>query len=93
MRINKIFEEVKKSKRNNLTELESREILDYYKIPLVRGKVIQTINEAKQFIEKIGYPVVLKVISHNESLLLLFVRLVYPNQPLSSHQAPEYQVG
>jgi acyl-CoA synthetase (NDP forming) len=63
MKINKIFEKVKKSNRNNLTELESREILEHYKIPLVKGKIIKTIDEAKKFIEKIGYPVVLKVVS------------------------------
>jgi len=58
-----IFEKVKNSRRNNLTELESREILNYYKIPLVKGEVVKTIKGAKKFIEKIGYPVALKVIS------------------------------
>ena len=58
-----IFKKVKNSRRNNLTELESREVLNYYKIPLVGGEVIKTIEEAKKFIEKIGYPIVLKVIS------------------------------
>ena len=58
-----IFKKVKNSRRNNLTELESREVLNYYKIPLVKGEVIKTIEEAKKFIEKIGYPIVLKVIS------------------------------
>jgi len=58
-----IFRRVKNSRRNNLTELESREILNYYKIPLVKGEVVKTIKGAKKFIEKIGYPVALKVIS------------------------------
>jgi len=58
-----IFEKVKNSRRNNLTELESREILNYYKIPLVKGKVVKTIEGAKKFIEKTGYPTVLKVVS------------------------------
>lgn len=62
-----IFKKVKNSRRNNLTELESREVLNYYKIPLVRGEVIKTIEEAKKFIEKIGYPIVLKVISRQIS--------------------------
>jgi len=58
-----IFRRVKNSRRNNLTELESREILNYYKIPLVKGKVVKTIEGAKKFIEKTGYPTVLKVVS------------------------------
>lgn len=58
-----IFKKVKNSRRDNLTELESREVLNYYKIPLVRGEVIKTIEEAKKFIEETGYPAVLKVIS------------------------------
>ena len=58
-----IFSKIKKLKRSNLTELEAREVLNYYKIPLVKGEVVKTIEEAKKFIEKIGYPVVLKVVS------------------------------
>jgi acetyl-CoA synthetase (ADP-forming) len=58
-----IFESVRKKKRKNLTELESREILEYYKLPLVRGKLIKSIEESKRFIDEVGYPVVLKVVS------------------------------
>jgi len=58
-----IFESVRKKKRRNLTELESREILEYYKLPLVRGKIIKSIEESKKFIDEVGYPVVLKIVS------------------------------
>jgi acetyl-CoA synthetase (ADP-forming) len=58
-----IFESVRKKKRRNLTELESREILEYYKLPLVRGQIIKSIEESKKFIDEVGYPVVLKVVS------------------------------
>jgi len=58
-----IFESIKRKRRNNLTELEAREVLDYYGIPIVRGQVIKSIEEAKTFVEKTSYPVVLKVIS------------------------------
>jgi acetyl-CoA synthetase (ADP-forming) len=58
-----IFEFVRKKKRRNLTELESREILEYYKLPLVRGNLIKSIEESKRFIDEVGYPVVLKVVS------------------------------
>jgi len=63
MKPNKIFESIKRKKRNNLTESESREVLNYYKIPLVKAEVIKTLKGAKKFVEKIGYPVVLKVVS------------------------------
>jgi acetyl-CoA synthetase (ADP-forming) len=63
MPLKKIFEEIRRKRRTNLTELESREVLTHYGIPIVRGQVIKTIEEAKSFIEKIGYPVVLKVLS------------------------------
>ena len=58
-----IFEAIKRKRRKNLTELESREILGYYKIPLVKGKIVKSLKEAKKFVEKVGYPVVLKVVS------------------------------
>jgi acetyl-CoA synthetase (ADP-forming) len=63
MKPKQIFEEIRMKRRNNLTELETREILAHYGIPIVRGQVIKTIEEAKVFVEKTGYPVVLKVLS------------------------------
>jgi acetyl-CoA synthetase (ADP-forming) len=58
-----IFKKVKNSRRNNLTEFEARQILDYYNIPVVKGDIVKSIEEAKKFVEKNGYPVVLKVVS------------------------------
>lgn len=63
MSIERIFEKVKKSRRNNLTEKESREVLEYYNIPVVKGDIVKSIESGKKLIEKIGYPVVLKVVS------------------------------
>ncbi|MBD3155861.1 MAG: acetyl-CoA synthetase [Candidatus Aenigmarchaeota archaeon] len=63
MRPQKIFDKVRKEGRNNLTELESRKILEYYRIPVVRGTVIQEIKDAISFANKFGYPLVLKVVS------------------------------
>ena len=63
MKLSEIFDRVKKSRRNNLTELESREVLEYYNIPVVKGEIVKSIESAKQFIEKIHYPVALKVVS------------------------------
>ena len=58
-----IFKKVLASKRNNLTELESREVLDSYKIPLVRSNFCKTVEEAVTAGKKIGFPVVMKVVS------------------------------
>ena len=63
MKPKEIFERVKGKKRNNLTELESREVLTHYGISLVKGEIIKTIEDAKKFVDRIGYPVVLKVLS------------------------------
>jgi acetyl-CoA synthetase (ADP-forming) len=63
MSLKEIFKKVKKSRRNNLTELEAREVLTHYKIPVVEGEVVRTIESAKKFVERSGYPVVLKVVS------------------------------
>jgi acetyl-CoA synthetase (ADP-forming) len=63
MKPKQLFEEIRRKRRNNLTELEAREILTYYGISIVKGQVIKSIEEAKSFVEKVGYPVVLKVLS------------------------------
>jgi len=63
MKPQQIFDQLKKEKRKNLTELESREILKYYGIPVVEGIVIQQIEDAVNFAQKYGYPLVLKIVS------------------------------
>lgn len=63
MKPQQIFDQVRRDNRNNLTELESREVLKYYQIPVVEGIVAKDTNEAIDFAEKNGYPVVLKVVS------------------------------
>ncbi len=63
MKSQQIFDQLKKEKRKNLTELESREILKHYGIPVVEGIVIQQIEDAVNFAKKYGYPLVLKIVS------------------------------
>jgi len=53
----------KKNKRKNLTEYESRQVLEKYKIPLARAELAKNPEHAAKFAKKIGYPVVLKIIS------------------------------
>jgi len=58
-----IFKQVRKDKRKALTEQEAREVLKFYKIPVVKGKVAKTIGQAKEFADDMGYPLVLKIVS------------------------------
>ncbi|HDM05879.1 MAG TPA: acetyl-CoA synthetase [Candidatus Aenigmarchaeota archaeon] len=63
MKPKEIFKRVKRAKRKNLTEAEAREVLKFYRIPLVEAEIVKNLEEAKSFVKKVGYPVVLKVIS------------------------------
>jgi acetyl-CoA synthetase (ADP-forming) len=59
----KLFKKIKAQRRNNLTEWESIQILQFYKIPLAKAELAKNINETLKIAKKIGYPVVLKVCS------------------------------
>ncbi len=63
MKPQQIFDQARKENRNNLTELESREILKYYRIPVVEGIVVQQIEDALAFAQRYGYSLVLKIVS------------------------------
>jgi len=63
MKPKEIFKKVKKQGRKNLTEFESRMVLEHYKIPLTKAGIAKTTEEAVEIAEKIGFPVVLKIIS------------------------------
>jgi len=63
MKVREILKRVMNSKRKNLTEFESREILSYYEIPVIEGEIVKNLENAKKMIERIGYPIVLKVVS------------------------------
>jgi acetyl-CoA synthetase (ADP-forming) len=58
-----IFKKVKREKRKNLLEFEAREILEHYKIPVAKWKLVKKVKEAIAFSKKIGFPVVLKIVS------------------------------
>jgi len=49
--------------RKVLTEIESKEIFKAYGIPVVDGQLARTREEAVTVAEKIGFPVVLKIVS------------------------------
>jgi acetyl-CoA synthetase (ADP-forming) len=63
MKPKEIFETVKKEGRKNLSLAEAIEVLKYYKIPFVRGKIVNNIKDAITYAKKIGFPVVLKIVS------------------------------
>jgi acetyl-CoA synthetase (ADP-forming) len=58
-----IIKRIKAQKRSNLTEYESRQILQFYKIPLAKAELAKNEDEALALAKKIGYPVVLKICS------------------------------
>lgn len=63
MRLKDLFEKTKLYGRTNLTESESREVLECYKIPVIKGEIVSSIEEAVNAARKISYPVALKVAS------------------------------
>jgi acyl-CoA synthetase (NDP forming) len=58
-----IFAKVRREKRRNLLEPEAWMVLEHYKIPLPKWKMVKSAKEAVEFSEKIGYPVSLKIVS------------------------------
>lgn len=49
--------------REILTEMEAKQLLGYYDIPVVKTLVAKTVDEAAVLASQIGYPVVLKILS------------------------------
>jgi acetyltransferase len=49
--------------REILTEMEAKQLLDYYSIPVVKTLIAKTADEARILASQIGYPVVLKILS------------------------------
>jgi len=59
----KIIQKAKKESRNVLNESEAKEFLKNYNIPVTKYFVVDSLSEAIKKSQKIGYPVVLKVLS------------------------------
>jgi len=56
-----ILERARKAGRRLLDEVESKQVLAAYAIPVVSTQAASTADEAVQYAQKIGYPVVLKL--------------------------------
>ncbi len=61
--ITKIFESIKKENRTILTYEESRKVLELTGIPLNKMETATNIEECVEQANKIGYPIVMKIIS------------------------------
>jgi acetyltransferase len=64
-KVKSVFDRCRSEDRLELGELEAREILEAYKIPVPKAKVACDIKEAKKIAAGMGYPVVLKIVSPN----------------------------
>ncbi|MCH7966749.1 MAG: acetate--CoA ligase family protein [Thaumarchaeota archaeon] len=62
-KVKKIFDQAKKEKRPNLLEEEGLEILKAYGLPIPSSALASTESEAVKIAKKIGYPVVMKIVS------------------------------
>jgi len=65
-KVHEILGRVRSSRRTLLTELESKEVLSLYGIPVVQTRIARSDRDAIDAARKIGFPVVLKV--HSETL-------------------------
>lgn len=62
-KVSQIFDKVRKEKRKNLLETEAKTVCTEYGIPVTKFEVAKTVDEAVNYADEIGYPVVLKVVS------------------------------
>jgi acetyltransferase len=58
-----VIREAAKENRTNLTEIESKQILENYKIPVIKTLTAETEDEAVFAASRIGYPLMLKILS------------------------------
>ena len=59
----RLIEDVKNDGRELLSEFESKQLLDFYQIPVVRTEVADSLQKALEYANQIGYPIVLKLFS------------------------------
>jgi len=64
-RVKSLFDRCKNEGRLELGEMEAREILEAYNIRVPQAELARDIKEAKEIVKKMGYPVVLKIVSPN----------------------------
>lgn len=62
-KVSEIFAQARKEKRKFLLETEAKTICAEYGIPTTKFMIAKNAEEAVKFAEKIGYPVVMKIVS------------------------------
>lgn len=62
-KVSHIFEKAHREGRHYLLEPEAKTICSEYGIPVTKFRVAKDVEEAAQFAEETGYPVVLKIVS------------------------------
>ncbi len=66
-RVRAIIDKVLKEKRDMLTEPEAKDVLDAYRIPVIKTLIAHDIDEAVTHASSIGFPVALKILSKDIS--------------------------
>ena len=64
-KVKSIFDRCRSEGRLELGELEARGVLEAYKIPVPEAEVSCDVKEAKRIAARMGYPIVLKIVSPN----------------------------
>jgi len=59
----RIINQARKEKRNTLLETEAKTILTEYNIPVTKSNLAKNGKEATDYADRIGYPIVLKIVS------------------------------
>ena len=62
-RVREVIQRVREMGRNALMELEAREVVSAYGLPMPRSELARSEAEAVAFAGEIGYPVVMKIVS------------------------------
>jgi acetyltransferase len=60
--VKKVFAKARRQKRTNLLETESRDILTRYELPLPQATLISSVDEIRDAVSKIHYPLAMKVV-------------------------------
>ena len=63
--VKRIFIDVAHSGRSILTEVEAKQVLEAYEIPVVKTLVATTAEECAKAAQEIGFPVAIKILSHD----------------------------
>ena len=58
-----LIQHIRKAGRNQFMEFEAKQLLGMYAIPTAPGQVVNSVSEADEVATKLGFPVVMKIVS------------------------------